>query len=156
VDAILTTGETVRRDQPALTIRDASLSDGRNQPWRVVFSNHPETLPMAAPLFTDAGRGRTLIRPRHDLEGTLRRLVSEQGVLSCMTEAGGVFSAALFEAGLVDEVVVYYAPLLCGGPAPGLAGAGLKKSLRLVDTEFIQLGNDIRFSGTIARNGSTD
>ena len=151
VDAILTTGATVRRDKPALTIREPGLLDGRPQPWRVVFSDLPDSLPQDAPLFIDEWRDRTLIRPRHDLEGTLRNLAKEQGVLTAMTEAGGIFSAALFEAGLVDEVVVYYAPLLCGGPSPAFAGAGLRKSLRLVETEFTQLGNDIRFRGMIEK-----
>jgi diaminohydroxyphosphoribosylaminopyrimidine deaminase/5-amino-6-(5-phosphoribosylamino)uracil reductase len=146
VDAILTTGETVRRDKPALTIRVPELLEGRQQPWRVVFSDKPETLPMDAPLFSDS---RVLIRPRHDIEETLRNLVREQSVLSVMTEAGGVFSATLFEAGLVDEVVVYYAPLLCGGPVPALAGNGLPQSLRLEETEFIRLGDDIRFRGVV-------
>jgi diaminohydroxyphosphoribosylaminopyrimidine deaminase/5-amino-6-(5-phosphoribosylamino)uracil reductase len=68
-----------------------------------------------------------------------------------MTEAGGIFSAALFEAGLVDEVVLYYAPMLCGGPVPALAGADLPESLRLVETEFTQLGDDIRFRGVISK-----
>ncbi len=149
VDAILTTGETVRRDKPALTIRVPELAEGRPQPWRVVFSDRPQSLPQDAPLFTDGSRERTLIRPRHDLETSLRGLVADQGVLSCMTEAGGVFSAALFEAGLVDEVVVYYAPLLCGGPSPALAGAGLRESLHLKETEFLQLGNDIRLRGIL-------
>lgn len=151
VDAILTSGATVRRDNPALTIRVPELLDGRPQPWRVVFSDHPDSLPKGATLFSDEWRERTLIRPRHDLEDTLRRLASEQGVLTAMTEAGGIFSAALFEAGLVDEVVVYYAPLLCGGPTPGLAGEGLRESLQLVETEFSQLGDDIRFRGLIAK-----
>lgn len=150
VDAILTSGATVRRDHPALTIRLPELLEGRPQPWRVVFSDQPDTLPQEAPLFSDEWRDRTLIRPRHDFAETLRRLASEQGVLTAMTEAGGIFSAALFEAGLVDEVVLYYAPMLCGGPTPALAGAGLPDSLRLVETEFTQLGDDIRFRGVIA------
>lgn len=149
VDAILTTGETVRKDKPSLTIRDEALRIGRNQPWRVVFTDHPASLPADAPLLTDPWKERTLIRPRHDLEGTLRRLAAEQGVLSCMTECGGVFSAALFEAGLVDEVAVYYAPLLCGGEVPALAGAGLKKSLSLKSTCFTRLGNDLRLNGVV-------
>ncbi len=149
VDAILTTGETVRRDKPALTIREPGLLDGRRQPWRVVFSDQPDTLPRDAPLFADPSR--TLIRPRHGIADSLRALVRDHGVLSCMTEAGGVFSAALFEAGLVDEVVIYYAPLLCGGPSPALAGAGLPQSLQLVETEYLQLGNDIRLRGVISR-----
>lgn len=153
VDAILTTGETVRRDKPALTIRVPELLAGRIQPWRVVFSDQPDSLPRDAPLFTDEWRERTLVRPRHDLAETLRALAAEQGALSVMTEAGGVFAAALFEAGLVDEVVVYYAPLLCGGPVPALAGAGLPESLELKETEWMQIGNDIRFRGVISRPG---
>jgi len=148
VDAILTTGETVRRDKPALTIRVPELLHGRSQPWRVIFSDKPETLPMDAPVFADE---RVLIRPRHGLTETLRQLVREQGVLSVMTEAGGVFAAALFEAGLVDEIVIYYAPLLCGGPVPALAGNGLPQSLRLEETEFVQLGDDIRFRGLVRK-----
>ncbi|MEO5712877.1 MAG: bifunctional diaminohydroxyphosphoribosylaminopyrimidine deaminase/5-amino-6-(5-phosphoribosylamino)uracil reductase RibD [Luteolibacter sp.] len=151
VDAILTSGETVRRDNPGLTIRVPELLEGRQQPWRVVATDKPETMPADAPLFSDEWKQRTLIRPRHDLEGTLRGLVTEQGVLTVMVEAGGVFSAALFEAGLVDEVVVYYAPMLCGGPSPGLGGVGLKGSLHLDEIDFQQFGNDVRLRGIVGR-----
>lgn len=145
VDAILTSGETVRRDQPALTIRVPELLVGRQQPWRIVVSDRPETLSL------DESMERTLIRPRGNLAEILRNLAREQGVLSVMVEAGGVFSAALFEAGLVDEVIIYYAPILCGGPSPGLAGAGLHDSLKLDEIDFLQLGNDIRVRGIIRR-----
>jgi diaminohydroxyphosphoribosylaminopyrimidine deaminase/5-amino-6-(5-phosphoribosylamino)uracil reductase len=155
VDAILTSGETVRRDLPALTLRVPELLEGRKQPWRVVFTDAPESLPQNAPLFSDAWRDRTLVRSGHDLAGALRSLAREQGVLTAMTEAGGVFSAAMFEAGLIDEVVVYYAPLLCGGPVPALAGNGLRESLRLGETEFLRLGNDIRFRGVIRHQDCT-
>lgn len=143
VDAIITSGETVRRDKPDLTIRVPELLEGRSQPWRVIVTDRSETLPAQAE--------RTLIRPSADLAGTLRKLASEQGVLSVMVEAGGVFSAALFEAGLIDEVVVYYAPMLCGGPSPGLGGVGLKQSLHLDEIDFQQFGNDIRVRGIVRR-----
>ncbi|MEI6175672.1 MAG: bifunctional diaminohydroxyphosphoribosylaminopyrimidine deaminase/5-amino-6-(5-phosphoribosylamino)uracil reductase RibD [Verrucomicrobiota bacterium] len=149
VDAILTSGETVRRDHPALTIRVPELLEGRPQPWRVVFTDAADSLPKEAPLFCDAWSDRTLVRSGRDLAGSLRALAREQGVLTAMTEAGGVFSAALFEAGLIDEVVIYYAPLLCGGPVPALAGNGLPQSLRLGETQYIQLGDDIRFRGVV-------
>ena len=145
VDAILTSGETVRRDKPALTIRVPELLDGRQQPWRVIVTDRPETLPAEEP------RGRTLIRPRQNLADTLRGLARDQGVLSVMVEAGGVFSAAMFEAGLVDEVVIYHASILCGGPSPGLAGAGLASSLRLGEIEYARLGDDIRMRGVVLR-----
>jgi diaminohydroxyphosphoribosylaminopyrimidine deaminase/5-amino-6-(5-phosphoribosylamino)uracil reductase len=151
VDAILTSGETVRRDRPALTIRVPELLAGRPQPWRLVITNHPATLPPDAPLFTDEWRDRTLIRPGTDLPGVLRQLASEQGVLSLMVEAGGKLSAALFDAGLVDEVVVYLAPLLCGGPVPALGGPCLTPSLALTNLDFLRLGDDVRLRGRVVR-----
>ena len=151
VDAILTSGETLRRDRPALTIREPELLEGRAQPWRVVFTDQPDSLPADAPVLCDGDRGRTLLRPRGDLAASLRRLAAEHGVLSCLVEAGGVFSAAMFEEGLVDEVVVYLAPLLCGGPVSALAGAGMEPALRLAETEFTRLGEDVRLRGIVVR-----
>ncbi|WAC19807.1 bifunctional diaminohydroxyphosphoribosylaminopyrimidine deaminase/5-amino-6-(5-phosphoribosylamino)uracil reductase RibD [Luteolibacter sp. SL250] len=151
VDAILTTGETVRRDHPALTIRVPELLEGRTQPWRVIFTDHPSSLPVDAPLLSDEWRHRTLIRPRSGIAESLRALVRDQGVLSVMIEAGGVFSAAMIGEGLIDEAVIYYAPMLCGGPSPGLAGAGLEPSLKMKDVSFRQLGGDIRISGLVDR-----
>ncbi len=144
-DAILTSGETVRRDQPALTIRVPELLAGRQQPWRVVISDRPETLSLPGSM------ERTLIRPRGDIAETLRKLASEQGVLTVLVEAGGVFSAVLFEAGLVDEIVVYYAPILCGGPTVGLAGLDLTESLHLDEIDFSRFGDDIRLRGVVRR-----
>lgn len=151
VDAILTSGETVRRDMPALTIRIPELLVGRTQPWRVVVTDKPETLPADAALFSDEWLDRTLIRPCGDLAEMLRGLVKEQGILTVMVEAGGVFPAALFEAGVVDEIIVYYAPMLCGGPLPGLAGCGLNESLHLDEVEFHQFGNDVRLRGVVTK-----
>jgi diaminohydroxyphosphoribosylaminopyrimidine deaminase / 5-amino-6-(5-phosphoribosylamino)uracil reductase len=150
VDAIVTSGETVRRDNPALTIRVPELLLGRSQPWRVVMSDRPESLPRDSPLFADEWRERTLVRPRSGLTASLRALVREQGVLSVMVEAGGVFSAALFEENLVDEVVCYYAPLLCGGPVPALAGTGIE-GVHLEEVDFQKLGDDLRLRGIVRR-----
>jgi len=151
VDAILTSGETVRRDLPALTVRMPGLLEGRLQPWRVVATNHPTSLPLHAPLFSDAWRERTLIRPGTDLSELLRALAREQGVLSILAEAGGKFSAALFEAGLVDEVVIYLAPRVCGGGVPALAAATLCASLEVADIQLSQLGDDLRLRGVIRK-----
>ena len=151
VDAVLTTGETVRRDLPALTIRIPELLEGRQQPWRVIFTDQASTLPTEAPLLSDEWKHRTLIRSRNGIEETLRDLVQEQGVLSVMIEAGGKFSAAMLEAGLVDEVAIYFAPMLCGGPSLGLAGNGLAPSLRTKNISFEKLGGDVKISALIDR-----
>jgi diaminohydroxyphosphoribosylaminopyrimidine deaminase/5-amino-6-(5-phosphoribosylamino)uracil reductase len=119
----------------------------------VVFTRKPESLPAQAPLFTDEFKDRTLLRQGDHLADVLRGLVAEQGVLSVMTEAGGVFSAALFQAGLVDEVVVYYAPLMCGGPNAALGGAGLSTPVQCEAAEFTQLGDDVRLRALVKHKG---
>lgn len=148
VDAMLTSGETVRRDKPQLTIRDAALLEGREQPWRVVVTEDAASLPVDAPLLCDAWKHRTLVRSRVALEEVLRDLVREQGVLSVMVESGGRFAARLAEARLIDEVVVYLAPMLCGGPIPALAGAG-GLDLSLEDAQFEKMGNDVRLRARV-------
>jgi len=144
VDAVLTSGETVRRDKPALTIRVPELLEGREQPWRVVITERPESLPQDTPLLSDEWKERTLIRGSADLEDTLRNLVSEQGVLSVMIEAGGTFSAAMIQCGLVDEAVIYYAPLLCGETIPALAGNAWPESVKLETVDWKNFGDDLR------------
>lgn len=153
VDAILTSGETVRRDKPSLTIRVPELLEGREQAWRVVLTDRPESLPGDAPLFTDEWKDRTLIRSG-GLEETLRELASERGVLSVMIEAGGKLSAAMFAAGLVDEAVIYHAPILCGGGTlAALAGEGFPKSVELREVTWNRFGADMRVRGLIGGMG---
>jgi diaminohydroxyphosphoribosylaminopyrimidine deaminase/5-amino-6-(5-phosphoribosylamino)uracil reductase len=151
VDAILTSGETVRRDKPALTIRIPELLEGREQPWRVVITDRPETLPEDAPLLSDEWKDRTLMRRSDDLEGTLRNLVTGQGVLSVMIEAGGNFSSAMMRSGLVDEAVIYYAPLLCGETVPALAGENWPGSLKLKPVDWKNFGDDLRLRALLIK-----
>lgn len=148
VDAIITSGETVRADQPALTIRLPELLEGRNQPWRIVITDKPETSQVKAALFSDEWRERTLIRSGADLEQVLRNLVREQGVLSVMIEAGGKFSSAMIAGGFVDEAIIYQAPLLCGVTIPALGGT-LPKSARLYEVIHEKLGDDLKTRGLL-------
>jgi len=151
VDAILTSGETVRRDRPALTIRVSELADGRLQPWRVVFSDSPDSLPADAPVMRDTGR--TWVMPRAGLAGSLKTLATEQGVLSAMMEAGGVLASAFFSEGLIDEIVVYMAPMLCGGPVSATSDPALPEPLRLLEPEFIRIPgtDDIRLRALVEK-----
>jgi len=64
-----------------------------------------------------------------DFASVLTRLQAEHGVRRLLVEGGGELNAALFEAGLVDEVHLTLCPLLMGGrAAPTLAdGAGIPR-----------------------------
>lgn len=146
VDMILTSGETVRRDHPALTIRVPDLCEGREQPWRLVISHHPDTLPITAPLFADAWQDRTLVRGG-DLTQILRTCVIDQGILSVLVEAGGKLAAELLQHNLVDEVVTYLAPMITGG-LPAIAGEKSQPK-KLKNIVWSQLGPDVKFRGLI-------
>lgn len=142
-DAVLTSGETVRRDRPRLDLRVPKLLEGRLQPWRVVLTRDAASLPRDAPLFTDASKDRTLVEDRDHPADVLRRLAAERGVNAVLVECGGRLAAELLEARLVDEWVGFLAPMLCGGPVPALAGAGFPEGLRLEEPVYSRFGPDV-------------
>lgn len=151
VEAVLSSGETVRKDRPRLDLRDPELAAGRLQPWRVVLTGNPDTLPMDAPLFTDGHRDRTLVASGEDPTAVLRGLVRDRGVSAVLVECGGRLAATLLEAGLVDEWVGFLAPLLCGGPLPALAGRGFPDGIRLKQPQFQRFGPDLMLRAELDR-----
>lgn len=151
VDAIVTSGETVRRDRPRLDLRDPALLEGRAMPWRVILTARPETLPKDAPLLADAHRERTLVFPRQDPEAALRRLVAEHGVCAVMLEAGGRLAGEFLDAGLIDEAVAFVAPMLTGGEVTSLGGKGTD-GLSLDEVVFARFGPDLMARGILNRS----
>jgi diaminohydroxyphosphoribosylaminopyrimidine deaminase/5-amino-6-(5-phosphoribosylamino)uracil reductase len=151
-EAILTSGETLRRDNPRLDLRDPELAAGRPQPWRVVLTREAASLPSQAHLFTDGNRARTLVEDRDHPAEVLRRLVAERAVSSVMVECGGRLAAEFVEAGLVDEWVAFLAPLLSGGPVPALGGAGLGDGMKLGFQEFRRFGPDVMLRALVQRD----
>lgn len=150
-DAILTSGETVRRDRPRLDLRVLQFLEGRAQPWRVVLTRDAATLPANAPLFTDDSSDRTLVEDRDHPEEVLRRLVRERGVNSVLVECGGRLAAELLDAGLVDEWVGFLAPLLCGGPVTALAGEGFPSEHHLDEVVFSRFDTDVMLRARLRR-----
>lgn len=148
-DAILTSGETVRRDRPRLDLREPQYLEGREQPWRVVMTDRPESMPSGAPLFADGHRGRTLVRGR-DPEAVLRELVAECGVCSVLLECGGRLAGAFLDLGLVDEVVMFLAPRLTGGEVVAVGGAGSADGLALEGVQFRRFGPDVMLRARVA------
>jgi diaminohydroxyphosphoribosylaminopyrimidine deaminase/5-amino-6-(5-phosphoribosylamino)uracil reductase len=143
-DAILTSGETVRRDRPRLDLRKPTLlHDGRKQPWRIVVTRDDDRLPRDAPLFTDDHRHRTLTRPWHDPEGLLRSLVREQHIHTVFLECGGRLAGELQDRGLIDELVAFLTPLMTGGGVPALGGHGAPDGLALERARFERLKSDV-------------
>jgi diaminohydroxyphosphoribosylaminopyrimidine deaminase/5-amino-6-(5-phosphoribosylamino)uracil reductase len=107
VDAVMVGGNTVRRDNPQLTVRHGIRC---RQPWRVVVGQCPRN----AKVFTDAHRERTLHFPTRNLRSVLRQL-GRRGITSVLIEGGPTLLGAAFDAGLVDRVAFFYAPKVIAG-----------------------------------------
>lgn len=139
-DAIMTGGNTLRIDNPSLTVRSGDLSI-KQQPWRMIVTRGSKTgLPADSKVFTDEFSNRTLVEEAGNLRAALNTLV-EKGCNTVLVEAGGTLMAALLSEGFIDEVAIFYAPLLSGGPDAGFAN--LDKPIKLEQQEFSRIGDDI-------------
>ena len=114
-DAILVGAETLRKDNPKLTVRKSRVGE---QPWRVVVTRSGK-LPKGANLFRDRYRDRTLVYRRKKWSEVLKDLY-RRGVSRLLVEGGAEVAVGLIKAGKVNEVVIYLAPILVGERGKGL------------------------------------
>jgi diaminohydroxyphosphoribosylaminopyrimidine deaminase/5-amino-6-(5-phosphoribosylamino)uracil reductase len=151
VDAILIGAETLRRDNPRLTVRGVR---GARQPWRIVLTRSGQ-LPEDAHLFTDAHCERTLVYYGKSLANVLRDLGKRQ-ITSVMIEGGGSVLGEAFDRRLVQRAHFYFAPLLCGGPTVVLGGRGVGSSAEaptIRNPVYTQLGDNLRLTGEVEYPG---
>jgi diaminohydroxyphosphoribosylaminopyrimidine deaminase/5-amino-6-(5-phosphoribosylamino)uracil reductase len=158
VDAVLIGANTLRHDNPRLTVRGLPGWDDKLQPWRVVLTRGQSALPAEAHLFTDEHRERTLIYRATPLESVLRDL-GERGVTCVLIEGGMLVLGEAFDRHLVDEVCFYMAPMLCGGPVVAVGGEGVGESAqapKLRNVEYSRIGPDLRLTGRVAHADAAD
>ncbi len=146
VDAIIVGAETIRRDDPMLTLRAGDASQGKTQPWRVVMTRSG-VLPATAKIFTDEHRTRTLVMRGLDFPEVLKEL-GARGVLSVLVEGGGIILGRAFATQMIDEVYWYVAPRFCGGGRPSIAGMPLPSSVGLDPVKVLPIGDNVCFVGT--------
>lgn len=114
-DAILVGAETLRKDNPKLTVRTGQVGE---QPWRVVVTRSGK-LPKGAHLFQDRQKERTLVYRKKKWSEVLKNL-HRRGVSRLLVEGGSEVAVGLIKAGKVNEVVIYLAPILVGERGKGL------------------------------------
>lgn len=151
-DAILIGANTLRADNPRLTVRGIPRAEEKEQPWRVVLTSGRNELLRTAHLFTDAARERTLVFTGQSLRTVLKTLARERGVTTVLIEGGSRVLGEAFDRRLVDEVCFYMSPLICAGPVVAVAGTGAGSSaeaVRLIDPRYKRIGDDLRLSGRV-------
>jgi diaminohydroxyphosphoribosylaminopyrimidine deaminase/5-amino-6-(5-phosphoribosylamino)uracil reductase len=160
--AVLTTAATVLADDPQLTVR---LPGDWRQPDRIVLDSQGR-VPASAKVWTEGARrfwltseaateartGIEMIRiPAIDgglpLNRALAALASH-GVNEVVVESGPRLAGALLDARLVDELLIYAAPILLGHAAqplallPGIEHLADRIALHFVSIDL--LGDDLR------------
>lgn len=140
--AVLTGIGTVLADDPRLDVR---LVPTARQPLRLVLDPQGR-LPATARILQPPGEARVIGPGRADLPALLLEL-GRQGINELHIEAGPTLSGAFLGAGLVDELLVYQAPMLIGEGRPlatlsPLAQLADARRWRLI--EATPLGQDLR------------
>lgn len=151
-DAILVGGETVRSDNPSLTIRHplSEIPVKKQQPWRIVLTRNRDTLPTSAKIFTDAYASRTRVYEHvADLADLLNELYSGYGIVNLMLECGGHLLRSFLEARLVNEWVQDTAPILAGNGQPMLPGGYVAQEAYLENTFSQHCGVDYILRGMV-------
>ncbi|BAN34680.1 5-amino-6-(5-phosphoribosylamino)uracil reductase [Sulfuricella denitrificans skB26] len=164
--AVLTGIGTVLADDPMLNVREVETP---RQPLRVVVDSTLKMPPSAKMLLEeeilvvtasgDHGKAENLrkagaevlVLPPLDGRVDLARMLDElgkRGINEITVEAGRGLNGALVRLGLVDEFVIYFAPLLLGDRArgmfdlPELVEMGERRELRIADVGMV--GRDVR------------
>jgi len=145
VDAILVGAETIRADDPRLTVRGQR---GAQQPWRIILSRSGK-LPRSSRVFTDLFAERTAVYRNTDLRVLLSKLAAKE-ITSVLIEGGGDVLGQALDQRLIDKVQVYAAPLLTGGPTIAFAGAGAdatQNAPRLHRIRYEKIADDVCVTG---------
>jgi diaminohydroxyphosphoribosylaminopyrimidine deaminase/5-amino-6-(5-phosphoribosylamino)uracil reductase len=146
VDAILVGAETVRADNPRLTVRGGARRD--RQPVRVVLSRSGK-LPRNARVLRDRFAKDTRLYRDQALPTILADL-GAQNITSVLIEGGGDVLGQALDQHLIDKVQIYIAPMFTAGPVAAFAGKGASRSsdaARLDRVQFEKLGKDICVTG---------
>ena len=151
-DAILIGGNTLRTDNPALTIRNPLTppSPRKKQPWRIVLTENLLSLPPMARLFSDEYHKRTLAWEHvTDLRILLNELYTRYGIVNLMLECGGRLLRRFLEEGLVNEWMQSISPMVGGGPDYVVPGDFLPQEFIFQQEQLIECERDIIIRGRL-------
>jgi diaminohydroxyphosphoribosylaminopyrimidine deaminase/5-amino-6-(5-phosphoribosylamino)uracil reductase len=179
-DAVMTGANTIIVDDPRLTVRLA-VKGGitHKQPLRIIIDGLGRTPPTAR-IFGEPGRTMVVIgdhvsnntkKALQDIGAEimelpardglvdisqLMRILGQKEITSILVETGGILLGSLFDAGLVDKVIAFLAPIIIGGEEarPAVAGRGIDKlsdCSKLNNVKVERVGPDVMVSGYVVK-----
>lgn len=138
-DAVVVGAGTVRDDDPRLTVRGVTATDGEppREPLRVVLGSAP------------AGAA---VHPCVELSGEVAEILADlgdRGIVQVLVEGGAAVAGSFHRSGLVDHYVIYLAPALMGGDdgrsvLAGPGAANIDDAFRGTIVSTRSVGPDLR------------
>ena len=175
-DVVMTGINTVLADDPQLNVRLSSEQLGTDghvpRPLRVVLDSELQT-PVTAKVLDDQGAyliytakggaeyadfqpGRVVQAPMDHAGLSFEWIMSDlarREINSVMLEAGPILVASAIASGLVDELVLYLAPMLLGQGSRGISALGpldtLAQRQDLTITDSRSVGKDLRITALL-------
>ena len=149
--AILTGSGTILNDNPMLTVRNKKLqskllrviidsSNSITDKSLNIFSSDSETL------ILNPTNSKILKNGKIDLKSALIKL-GEMGINNVLLESGSGLNAAMMESSLIDEFIIYTAPVILGCDAQAMMKLPFKKmseKISLNILELTQVANDLK------------
>lgn len=151
-DAVMVGGETVRKDDPELVVREPK--GWKRQPARIVWTSKP-SLPDGCKLLNGNGGPVELAKPvtTDEWKAFLNGL-GDRGMMSLLMEGGGELAGCALKAGIVNEIDFFIAPKILGGrgsrPVVGWENPlALKESLPLKEWRVRRIGDDLLVTASL-------
>lgn len=163
---IMTGSGTVLADNPRLTDR----TEGHEDPLRIIADGNL-SVPLSSRIFHEKGKNIFLIteaataEKRKNVEDTGAELIEtplcqgkvdlayamkelgKRGIDSILLEGGPTLAASAFQAGIIDKVEFYVAPMILGGtgapgPVGGKGACTVSQGIHLTDMTWSMVGHD--------------
>ena len=143
--AIMTGSGAVIKDNPSLTVR---LDDSKISPLRVVIDGGDKITNQklnifssdASTLVLNSNNSSVLSNGKIDLKAILIKL-GEMGINNLLVEAGSGLNGAMLDAGLIDEYIIYTAPIILGSDAQSMFQIPLTKMTEKIYLDIVEIRN---------------
>ena len=149
--AILTGSGTILNDNPMLTVRNKKL---QSKPLRVIIDSSNSITDKSLNIFSSDSEtlilnptnSKILKNGKIDLKSVLIKL-GEMGINNVLLESGSGLNGAMMESSLIDEFIIYTAPVILGSDAQAMMELPFKKmseKISLNILELTQVANDLK------------
>ena len=154
--AIMTGSGTIINDNPKMTAR---INDSESKPLRVIVDSGKKITDQKLNIFSsdtstlvlNGDNSRLLPNGKIDLKLALIKL-GEMGINNLLLEAGSGLNGAMLEAGLIDEFIIYTAPVILGSNTKPMIELPLKKMSEKIQLNILdirKIGEDIRIKAVL-------